>query len=150
MDDNELKRLRNFEANAGGDSDEEEAEYKMLQKKLKREKYEKKEFDTKKAIEKEKKLHEQFKMINEKSTAFRDRQGPDLDVTNKLGHKKAVNKRILKDKIETGKSKFEDSKNKQAFKEQPKMKEFLREKIEKTRKRNMKKINSLKVKTVKY
>ena len=87
-------------------------------------------------------------MISEKGNAFRDNHGSELDITPKLAHKKDVHQRILKEKIASGKSKFEDSKNKQAFKDQPTVKEFLRTKIEKTRKRNMKKINNLKIKKV--
>lgn len=58
--DTEIHRMRNFEkaAYGEGDSDEENA------KKLRREKQAKQEFEKQKAIEKEEKLAEQFKMIN--------------------------------------------------------------------------------------
>jgi hypothetical protein len=51
--------------------------------------------------------------------------------------------------LEKGKSKFEDHQNKKLFTDQPKMKEMLRTKIEKKKKLNMKKINTIKVKRVK-
>ena len=51
-------------------------------------------------------------MISEKGSAFRDNHGSELDITPKLAHKKDVHQRILKEKIASGKSKFEDSKNK--------------------------------------
>jgi len=45
-------------------------------------------------------------------------------------------------------SKYEDLKNKLHNREQPNMKTFLRTKIEKTRKLNLKKINHIKVKKI--
>ena len=50
--------------------------------------------------------------------------------------------------MEHGTSKFENSKNKETFKDQPKLKEMLRNRIEKKRKTNMKKINTIKIKKV--
>jgi len=54
--------------------------------------------------------------------------------------------KVNKQKIEKGNSKYEDHKNKEVFKDQLKMKDELKQRIEKTRKVNMKKINTIKVK----
>lgn len=51
--------------------------------------------------------------------------------------------------MKKGFSKFEQIRNSETFKEQPKMKDYLKQKIEKTKKLNMKKINTIKVKRVK-
>jgi len=50
--------------------------------------------------------------------------------------------------MEKGFSKTEDRRNKETFKDQPKMKDFLKQKIEKTKKLNIKKINTVRVKKV--
>lgn len=54
-----------------------------------------------------------------------------------------------KEKIEKGESRYEKEKNSAAFKQQPRRKEALKEKIEKRRKSNLKKINKIKVKKYK-
>lgn len=123
--DTDIHRMRNFEqaAYGGGDSEEEQEAQQVKKdkerKKLKQEKQAKQEFEKQKAIEKDQKLQEQFNMINKKSTASADKSGPELDITNRLGHKKEVHKKIMKQKLESasGKSKFEESKNKETFKE---------------------------------
>lgn len=50
--------------------------------------------------------------INNKSERFQKASGPEIDITSKLAFKKDVQMRVNKEKIQTGKSKYEDMKNK--------------------------------------
>lgn len=85
--------------------------------------------------------------ISKKSEKKPDDYG-ELDITNRLGFNKKKQATVNKDKINKGFSKFENSKNKETFKDQAKMSDYLKEKLEKTRKLNMKKVNTIKIKKV--
>lgn len=70
----------------------------------------------------------------------------ELDITPKLGANKKKQEKINLEKMEKGFSKTEQHMNKEAFREQPKFKNILKEKIDKKKKLNMKKINTIKIK----
>jgi hypothetical protein len=101
-----------------------------------------------KKISKQKRQDEHFQKIQKKSGSRPDDYG-EIDIQNRLGFKKKTQEQINKDKMSKGFSKLEQIRNSETFKEQPKMKDYLKQKIDKTKKLNMKKINTIKVKRVK-
>jgi hypothetical protein len=74
----------------------------------------------------------------------------EIDITPKLGFNKKKQQQINRQKIESkhGVSKIEAHANREAFAPQKRFRDQLKEKIEKTKKLNMKKINKIKVKKV--
>ena len=105
-EDMEIMNLRNFEKAAyGAGDDHERAEEAKTERKNKAEA-----------------MADHFAKIQKKGIAALD-GNTELDITNRLGHKKADRQKINKQKIESVqadkgfKSKFENSKNAAAFKE---------------------------------
>jgi hypothetical protein len=137
---NEIDKLRNFEQAAYGEIAEtkEEAPVAVVpgisqkSKKIKK--------------DKESSLLDHFTKISKKSEMKSADDYGEIDITNKLGFNKANMNRINKEKLQKGFSKLENMKNKSAFKDQAKFSDSLKQKIEKTRNLNMKKINKIVVK----
>lgn len=76
-------------------------------------------------------------------------QDDGLDITPRLGFNKKMQARVTMEKILKGKSKYQDHHDAKVFKDAPKLKDQLKDKIENKRKSNMKKINSIKIRKVK-
>lgn len=166
-EDDEVLKLRNFDAaidsgddSEGGDDrkptpeDDKEAERKRIRK-------ERKLARKSRRIQKEKQegdaLEAHIAKIHVKSDAAtkkREDDGPNF--ANKLAFNKKTTVKIMKEKIEsvekkgTSDSKYEDRENKKQFgKDQPRVRDILKQRIEKKKNKNLTKIKKIKIKTTK-
>ena len=131
----EVDRLKNFEKAAYGGGDSKPAPSKSAPGIAER---------SKKIKKDDALLKRANQMVNKYTRDIGDHG--ELDITPRLGAGKKKQEKINLEKMEKGFSKTENHMNKEAFKEQPRMRNMLKEKIEKKKKLNMKKINTIKIK----